>query len=88
MTTYKWTCLACKTPNILVHDESKEGQTSLGCRACGEPGVFEHETKKVWMHPGTTPAYASTEMLTTLDSAQSLARHGSPRIDDGWYRDD
>lgn len=47
MKTYEWTCAACTSPNVLVCDTSKEGQVSLNCRNCGEPGKFSREEKKV-----------------------------------------
>ena len=51
MNSYQWTCPACKTPNIFIHDTSVAGQVSLNCKQCGEPGVFE-EDKTITMSPG------------------------------------
>ena len=51
MNSYQWTCPACKTPNIFIHDTSVAGQVSLNCKQCGEPGVFE-ENKTITMSPG------------------------------------
>jgi hypothetical protein len=79
MKTYKWTCAACKVPNIFVHDESREGQIGLNCTRCGEPGVFEKTDEKVVViqQPGY-PAI-STEVAAVLSSTISFSdptRHG------------
>lgn len=78
MNTYRWTCLACKSPNVLVHDESKEGHIALNCKQCGEPGVFEPEGKTVLMQG--YPGYASTEMSAVVDSAVSIDYMAPQRI--------
>ena len=84
MNTYKWTCLACSTPNILVHDTSKEGQVHLSCQQCGEPGVFEPHAQVVRMSQHDIMAVCSTSMQDALiDSAQSIANAGAPRIPTG-----
>ena len=83
MNTYKWTCLACKTPNLLVHDETKEGHFALNCKQCGEPGVFEPEEQRIRMSPGFPHTYVdviSTDMTTVLDSAHHLASASEPRL--------
>ena len=91
MNTYRWTCLACKSPNVLVHDESKEGQIALNCKQCGEPGVFEPEEQRIRMSPGYPEAYTpvistcSTDMM--IDSARSIAEAGAPRIKEVDYAD-
>lgn len=65
MNTYRWTCLACKSPNVLVHDESKEGQIALNCKQCGEPGVFEPEEQRIRMSPGFPEAYTHVNTCST-----------------------
>ena len=85
MNTYKWTCKGCETPNVLVHDFEKAEQIALNCLKCGTPGLFEPVSQTVIMQ-GYQPAdvidTASTQMqLSMIDSAQSIARAGEPRID-------
>ena len=65
MNTYQWTCLACKSPNVLVHDESREGQIALNCQNCGEPGVFEPKKSRIRQSPGFPHAYT----MATMSSA-------------------
>ena len=57
MNTYQWKCLACQVPNVVVHDDSKEGEVTLKCGACGEPGTFEPEKMRVMQSPGFPQAY-------------------------------
>jgi hypothetical protein len=67
--SYKWTCLACKTPNIFVHDDSKEGQVYLSCVQCGEPGVFQPEDPtRIVMQPAY-PSISTDAHL--MDSSMS-----------------
>ena len=84
MNTYKWTCLACKTPNVLVHDETKEGHFGLNCTQCGEPGVFESEEMRIRMSPGFPEAFIdvhSTNMTAVLDSTVAIHTASAPRIE-------
>lgn len=75
MRTYKWTCLACKSPNILVHDESKVGQIALNCDNCGEAGQFEARDGKVLHYEKGEPfptGWASTSMTAVHSSEQVM----------------
>jgi transcription elongation factor Elf1 len=49
MKTYKWTCKACETPNILTIREGTDKQYTLSCGKCGQPGEFEPKTERVHM---------------------------------------
>ena len=83
MNTYRWTCLACKTPNILAHDETIEGQVGLNCTQCGEPGVFEPDDMRIRVSPGFPGAYVdviSTNMPAMMDSAQGIDYASPKRI--------
>jgi hypothetical protein len=41
MTKHQWTCKNCETPNVLVYDETADGQHTLNCGECGAPGMFD-----------------------------------------------
>ena len=49
MTRVQWGCRNCETPNILIYDETQDGQHSCSCNKCGAPAVFDTIAQEVLM---------------------------------------
>lgn len=61
MTKHQWTCPNCETPNVLVYDDTQDGQHTLNCGECGAPGFFEPVSQSVILtHIPDQPLVTST----------------------------
>ena len=67
MNTYKWTCKACETPNVLVHNPLSQAQVALNCLKCGHPGVFEPLRMAVVQSFEVSQALSTSEVPDEID---------------------
>ena len=94
MNTYKWTCKACETPNIFIHDPDVEGQVALNCKQCGAAGQFEKGTVSLHYEKGepfpnglmstcSTSLMSSDTFIPNLMVSEQLYEFGKPRMNPG-----